>query len=266
MSVVDLKGRVCVVTGASQGLGMAMAEGLAASGAKVVIASPDKENLEKVAAKIGKDRCVDVIADITSRADCQHIRDSAIATFGDLEVLVNNARYTIPRANRSVLEGDVAFWERAVQVNIFGTFLMTSTVLPHLVKRGWGRVVNITTSLDTMQRQHYSPYGVTKTAIEAETMIWAQDLAGTGVTVNSLIPGGACETGKIRDHAPSRPATVLLPIDIMVPALVWLASDLSDGETGGRYVGKLWDATITPLEAARRAREPSIFRAPDLAS
>ena len=117
-----------------------------------------------------------------------------------------------------------------------------------------------------MQRRHYSPYGVTKTAIEAETMIWAQDLAGTGVTVNSLIPGGACETGRIRDRAPSRPGTVLLPVNVMVPAVVWLASDLSDGHTGERYVGKLWDDRLAPAEAAEKAREPSVLRAPDSAS
>src|SRR6201999_293396 len=128
------------------------------------------------------------------------------------------------RANRSILEADVLSWERAIHVNIFGTFLMTSTVLSHLVSRRWGRIINITTSLDTMQRRNYSPYGVTKAAIEAETMIWAQDLAGTGVTVNSLIPGGACETGKVRDHEPSRVGSVLLPIDVMVPPLLWLAS------------------------------------------
>lgn len=266
MNVIDLTGRVCLVTGGSQGLGMAMAEGLATAGARVVIASPDGENLEKVSAKIGKDRCLPVVADITVRGDCERILAAAVKTFGDLDVLVNNARHTAPRANRSVLDADIAFWERAVQVNVFGTFLMTSTVLPHLTKRGWGRIVNITTSLDTMQRRHYSPYGVTKAAIEAETMIWAQDLAGMGVTVNSLIPGGACDTGRVRDHVPQRLGTVLLPIDIMVPAVVWLASDLSDGQTGGRYVGKLWDTKLDPNEAAKKAREPSVLRSPDLAS
>ena len=266
MSAIDLKGRVCIVTGGSQGLGMAMAQGLAAAGARVVIASPDKENLEKVSAKIGRDRCLPVVADITSRADCQRILDRTIETFGDLEVLVNNARYTIPKANRSVLEADVAFWERAIHVNIFGTFLMTSTVLPHLTKRGWGRVVNIATSLDTMQRRHYSPYGVTKAAIEVETLIWAQDLAHTGVTVNSLVPGGSCDTGKVRDHTPSRTGSTLLPMSVMVPPVVWLASDLSDGQTGGRYVGKLWDEKLPPNDAAKKAREPSILRAPELAS
>ena len=141
MSGIDLKGRVCVVTGGSQGLGMAMAQGLVAAGARVVIASPDEENLHKVAARIGKDRCLPVTADITIRADCRRILESTIDKFGDIEVLVNNARHTTPRANRSVADANVAFWDRAIHVNIFGTFLITSTVLPYLMKRSWGRIV-----------------------------------------------------------------------------------------------------------------------------
>lgn len=266
MTAIDLKGRVCVVTGASQGLGMAMAEGLAEAGARVVICSIDRPNLEKVADRIGRDKCLPIVADITDREDCQRVVDSALATFGDLAVLVNNARHTGPRSNRSILESEPAFWDKVIRTNIYGTYLMTFTALPTLLKRGGGRVVNITTSLDTMQRRHYSPYGVTKTAIEVETVIWAQDLAGTGVTVNSLIPGGSCDTGKIRDHSPSRPGSTLLPIDVMVPAIVWLASDLSDGQTGGRYVGKLWDRTLAPAEAAKKAKEPPVIRSPENAS
>ena len=71
-----------------------------------------------------------------------------------------------------------------------------------MLRAGWGRIVNVTTSLPTMQRKQNSPYGVSKVAIEAETLIWAQDLAGTGVTVNSLIPGGAADTDFV--HMASR--------------------------------------------------------------
>jgi 3-oxoacyl-[acyl-carrier protein] reductase len=111
-----------------------------------------------------------------------------------------------------------------------------------------------------MQRGHNSPYGVTKAALEAATMIWAQDLEGTGVTVNSLIPGGSCDSDP--DRPPPKGGRKLLPVDIMNPLVVWLASDLSDGKTGGRYVGKLWDASLPPSEAAERAREAPVLREP----
>ena len=92
MSKIDLAGRVCVVTGASQGLGMTMAEGLAAAGARVTIASPDADNLHHVAERIGKNRCLAVVGDITKREDCARIVARTLETFGDLAVLVNHAR------------------------------------------------------------------------------------------------------------------------------------------------------------------------------
>ena len=110
-----------------------------------------------------------------------------------------------------------------------------------------------------MTQRHNSPYGVTKAAIESATLIWAADLAGTGVTVNSLLPGGACDTDPNR---PPIPGVVLLPVDIMNSAVVWLASRLSDGKTGGRYVGRLWDGSLPPSVAALRAMEPPVLRMP----
>ena len=139
---------------------------------------------------------------------------------------------------------------------------MARTAVPHMLKAGFGRIVNITTSLPTMQRRNNSPYGVTKAAIEAETLIWAQELAGTGVTVNSLIPGGAADTDFV--HAASRKeltamGRTLLPPSVMVPPILWLASRLSDGVTGARFVGKLWDDALPPDEAAQKAREASVL-------
>ena len=93
---------------------------------------------------------------------------------------------------------------------------------------------------------------MTKAALESATLIWAADLAGTGVTVNSLLPGGSCanDPGKV-----TKSGKALLPMDIMNPVLLWLASDLSDGMTGRRYIGKLWDSSLPPGEAAARAEQ-----------
>ena len=91
-------------------------------------------------------------------------------------------------------------------------------------------------------------------------MIWAADLAGTGVTVNVLLPGGACDTDPNR---PPDPALKLLPVDIMNPALVWLASKRSDGKTGGRYIGRLWNDRLPPDEAAAGALTQPVFRSGD---
>jgi NAD(P)-dependent dehydrogenase (short-subunit alcohol dehydrogenase family) len=259
---IDLKNRVAIVTGGSQGLGFEMAQGLARSNGRVCIASPDRAGLDRSLAAIGKERCLAVQADITKKEDCQRIFDETLKRFGDVAILVNNARRNIDQAHAPIWEADIDFWSSAVMVNVFGTFQMTRIVVPHLMKRKWGRIVNITTSLDTIQRERNAPYGVTKAAVEAETIIWSKELKGSGVTVNSLIPGGACDIrgGRTRPSGSNKP---LLPPDVMVSAMIWLASDLSDGVNGARFVGKDWDDSLPLAKAAEKAREPSIFRPED---
>jgi 3-oxoacyl-[acyl-carrier protein] reductase len=142
---------------------------------------------------------------------------------------------------------------------------MARAAVPLMLAAGWGRIVNITTSLSTMQRRENSPYGVSKAAIEAETLIWAQDLADSGVTVNSLIPGGAADTTFVPDVSRKQLAAMgrpLLPPSVMVPPILWLASRLSDGVTGARFVGKMWDDSRPPSEAANKAREAPVLLPP----
>ena len=91
-----------------------------------------------------------------------------------------------------------------------------------------------------MRRVGFSPYGPSKAALESETVIWAQDLHGTGVTVNSLLPGGATRTGMIPPGVSSAVRSHLLDPDIVVPPLLWLASNGADGVTGRRLVASQW--------------------------
>jgi NAD(P)-dependent dehydrogenase (short-subunit alcohol dehydrogenase family) len=275
MGVADIRldGTVAIVTGAARGLGKAMALGLLAAGADLVLADADgdalNQTLREMVAQDGIGRVIGLRCDITSRTDCERIVEEAITEYGALHVLVNNAAMGQVHLERSpntkslrFWESDPEIWQDVIVTNVNGTFLMARTAVPHLLAAGWGRIVNITTSLPTMQRRNNSPYGVTKAAIEAETLIWAQELKDTGVTVNSLIPGGAADTEFVHEASRKELAAMgrtLLPPSVMVPPMLWLASRLSDGVTGARFVGKLWDDALPPNDAAMKAREPSVL-------
>jgi 3-oxoacyl-[acyl-carrier protein] reductase len=140
-------------------------------------------------------------------------------------------------------------------INNGGAFLMARFAAEPMVKRGWGRIINVTTSFDTMMAQGLSAYGASKAALEAGSAVWAKDLDGTGVTVNVLVPGGPTETmGFFPPGAPRPP--VLLDPEIMGGPAVWLASPASDGISGSRFIARDWDTKLPPVEAAAGVRAP----------
>ena len=91
-------------------------------------------------------------------------------------------------------EADVDAWRMVIDTNIMGVFLLTKAFIPHMLKRGSGRIINISISQETMRRKGFTPYGPSKAALESMSTIWAQELAGTGITLNVLLPGGATNT------------------------------------------------------------------------
>lgn len=263
---IRLDGRVVIVTGADRGLGRAMSLGLAQVGATVVLASPQVDGLKTVASEIeaqGVGRAIVQFVDITELASCRTLVQATLEQAGRLDVLVNNARRlhrgpNIPASGNSlpIFETNPEIYRETVMVNVIGTFFMSRAAIEHFLKQNKGKIVNLSTSIRHFYSKKDSPYGVTKAAIEASTQIWARDLEGTGVTVNTLLPGGATDSDPDR---PQKPGQVLLPVDIMNPTIIWLASELSDGVTGCRFVGKKWDPDLPPHEAALGAREEPVF-------
>jgi 3-oxoacyl-[acyl-carrier protein] reductase len=152
-------------------------------------------------------------------------------------------------------ETDPETWQMVIDTNVNGPFFLARAVTPGIISRGWGRIINISMNHETMRRVGFSPYGPSKAALESETIIWAQDLAGTGVTVNALLPGGASLTGMIPDEVPPALRQKLLMPEIMVPPLLWLVSPDSDGMAGCRLVATRWRTDLGGREAAEAATD-----------
>ncbi len=225
-----------------------------------------RRGLESFAAEAAEagaaDRCHTVACDVRDEAAIAAMVAGTVERFGGLHALVNNAglgpqHVVADFARRKVKfwEAKPADWQRLFDVNVKGPFLTACAVVPHLTRQGWGRIVNVTTSFDTMLEEGFSPYGPAKAALEAQSAIWAKDLKGTGVAVNILVPGGAADTPFVPVR-PGQDRAKLVRPEVMAAPVVWLCSDGSDGVTGSRFVGRLWDTALPPAEAAAKVRAP----------
>ncbi|MGA8411438.1 MAG: SDR family oxidoreductase [Xanthobacteraceae bacterium] len=266
--------KVAVVTGGGRGLGAAMALGLARAGYRVVVtAAREAAEIEATAAEAGDDRVYPLVADVTREEDCERVVDAALARFGSLDILVNNAGRGMKYISSSFMteptrfwEADASAWRSVIDTNINGPFLMARAAVRPMLRGRWGRIINISMNRDTMQRAGFSPYGPSKAALESETIIWAQDLAGTGVTVNALLPGGATLTGMIPPGVPQHVRASLLDPGIMIRPLLWMVSPASDGITGKRLVANRWRMDVDDAAAAQSAMLDAGWGAPATAT
>ena len=203
-----------------------------------------------------------IVADVTREDECERVVEAALTRFGSLDVLVNNAGRGMKYISEAFMTEPTHFWEAdpnawrlVIDTNVNGPFLMARAAVRSMLRQRWGRIVNVSMNHETMRRAGFSPYGPSKAAVESETIIWAQDLAGTGVTVNALLPGGATLTGMIPAGVPDMVRTSLLDAGVMVAPLLWLASPASDGVTGKRLIANRWRSDLDPSAAAEAASE-----------
>lgn len=267
VKVNQIPSRVAVVTGGGRGLGRAMTLGLAQSGIHVVITGAhERAEIEAVAEEVrqscGESRVLSLVADVTREDDCAAVVEAAIKRFGRLDILVNNAGRGMKFVSNEFLTEPTRFWEVApetwrllIDTNVNGPFMMARHAVPTMLREGWGRIVNISVSQTTMRRRGFSPYGPSKAALESETIIWAQDLEGTGVTVNALLPGGATLTGMVPQNVSEKAKSEMLDPSIMVPPLLWLVSPEADGMTGRRIVATKWQTADDGRSAAEATTE-----------
>jgi len=248
VSDTSLQNRVVLITGGSRGLGREMALALSNAGARIAITGAVESDALKATLKELVKGAIAIPADVTNPDAAARAVAKTIETFGRLDVLINNAGVgmrlisdTFNTRPTKFWEADPDAWHRIVDTNVNGTFLMSRAAVPHMLAQGFGKIINISTSDQTMVRQGYAPYGPTKAFLEATSRVWAADLAGTGVDVNVLLPGGAADTDLLPPSPNKKGAdgNLLSPSVMRAPAL-WLASDASNGITGARYIARLW--------------------------
>lgn len=256
-SVLD--GKVAIVTGAAspRGLGRAMTEALVRAGARVSMLDNHAGWLDEAAdamTAIGGSGCVMTqVVDVSSSVEAERSVERTIAAFGGLHILVNNAGIAPKRmlagggtVNR-LWELSAEEWDRVVAVNCNGPFYMTRSAAPVMLAQGWGRIIGVTTSMNTMYRAGGAPYGPSKAAHEAMMAMASRELDGTGVTANVLVPGGLTNTDLVPDSLPVERDNMIQP-QVMDAPVVWLASDASGDTNGQRIIAYHWDSDL-PLEA-----------------
>lgn len=259
--------KVIVVTGAAGGLGTAMAEALAGDEHRLALVDTDEDRLQDLSNRIwqkhGEGKVLPLAIDLTDEVAGNEAVARVAEQFGRLDMLVNNAGVgmgTIRRDyhNRAVSgleEVSSEDWRRFLAVNATAPFVLTKAAVPFMRARGWGRIVNVVTSLSTMLRPGFFPYGASKAALESMSSQFAGELEGSGITVNVLTPGGPTDTGMVtRESAPDR--STLLEPSVMAAPVRFLASEVSDGWNGMRMIAALWDGRRAPMEAARAAGGP----------
>jgi 3-oxoacyl-[acyl-carrier protein] reductase len=242
---MKLNKKIAIVTGGGRGIGKAIAEAFAREGAKVVLTAARQRNeIEEVALNIGGTA---VVADVSKKDDVQKLVDSVVSEFGRIDILVNNAARGMKFVNESFMtepkpfwEADPDMWRMVINTNVNGVFLMTRAVITHMRKNRSGRIINISMNYETMKRKGFTPYGPSKAALESMSIIWAQELEGTGITLNVLLPGGATNTGMIPDAFPEFQRNTLIDPAVMGPPAVYLASDDASGINGQRIIAVEW--------------------------
>ena len=266
--------RVALVTGGLRGLGRAMALGLAREGHPVLAVghlAEDVPEIERASAQL-PGRVQPLVADLREAGECDRVVAAAIERFGRIDILVNCAGLTFtyidpPRFRRPTIQhfyevGDEII-DNVVAVNFIAADRLSRRVAPAMVAAGWGRIVNVTTKLDTMNRAGTHPYGATKAALEMATEVWAKDIEGTGLTINIVNPGAGANTPGMAEEmrAMSREgrAARLVEPDEMVPPLLYVVSREADRVNGYRFDANAWDTALPIAEAARRAGRPAGF-------
>jgi NAD(P)-dependent dehydrogenase (short-subunit alcohol dehydrogenase family) len=185
----SLEGRVAIVTGAAQGIGVVYAQALAEEGARVVVADIQADAAESAAAALreGGAEAMAVVVDVSNKASTLALADAVRERFGTAHVLVNNAAIFHSMRTDPQMTVDIEYWRKIFSVNVDGVLLMTQAVAPLMIEAGWGRIVNQSSTAAYLGTPGH--YAVSKLAVVGLTKGFAKELGQHGITVNGMAPG-----------------------------------------------------------------------------
>jgi NAD(P)-dependent dehydrogenase (short-subunit alcohol dehydrogenase family) len=243
---IDLTGKTALVTGSTQGIGLAIAEGLANSGARVVVNGRTAERVEEAVATVRGD-VIGVAADVSTAAGAAEL----VRQLPDVDILVNNLGIFGATPAREITDEQ---WRTYFEVNVLAAARLIRMYLPGMAERGWGRAIQIASDSALVIPEEMIHYGVSKTALLALSRGFAKDAAGTGVTVNSVIAGPTHTAGVeefvyqlvdkslswdeaqrefMRKHRPQSLLQRLIEPTEIANMVTYLASPLASATTGG---------------------------------
>jgi NAD(P)-dependent dehydrogenase (short-subunit alcohol dehydrogenase family) len=189
LDIFKVTGKVALVTGGSKGLGKAMARGLAAAGADVVISSRHEEELrpalEEILQGTGR-RGRYLVADLSRRGEAERLARAALDQMGRIDILVNNAGTNIPQPIDSIKDAD---WDKVLELNLSSVMALTRALVPQMKERRWGRVIHISSVMGFVSKAGRNVYSATKAALLGLARASALDLGPFGITVNCIAPG-----------------------------------------------------------------------------
>ncbi len=230
--MAGLEGKVALVTGASQGLGRALALAYAREGAKLVVNARSEEKLHPVAEEAERlgAKVLAVPADVADSESVDRLVSQAADRFGRIDVLVNNAGLLGPRVKIEDFPEDE--WRKVMDANLTGLFLVSKAAVPHL---GSGAsVINLVSGVSIEGRPEWGAYSVSKFGVEGLTQIMAAELQDRGVRVNAVDPGGMNTEMRAAAYSAEDAESRVAPED-NVDVFLYLASDESKDVTGQRF-------------------------------
>ncbi len=232
--MAELQGRVALITGASRGIGRAIAFAYAKAGASVAVTARTAEQLDSLVKEIdaGGGTALAIPADLAVEGDIQNITDATRQRFGRVDILVNNAAIIHPRID--LVDFDPTLWRQVLDVNLTAVALLTKAVLPGMIAQGSGKVINISSIGGRKGARGRSAYRVTKAALISLTESVAAEVKRYGIDVNCICPGGVDTEGyrEAFNNQGRADNPRLMASEEVANLALFLASDASSAVTG----------------------------------